>query len=34
MPEHEIDLHGRTPGELQAIGAALDEQLLRLHQDR
>ena len=31
MPE-EIDLHGRQPAELQAIGAALDEQLLALHQ--
>ena len=29
----EIDLHGRQPAELQAIGADLDEQLLRLHQD-
>jgi HK97 family phage major capsid protein len=33
MPDDEIDLHGRTPEELQAIGADLDEQLLRLHQD-
>ena len=33
MPEHEIDLHGRTPDELRQIAADIDEQLIRLHAD-
>jgi len=32
MPD--LDLHGRTPDELRAIMADLDEQLLRLHADK
>lgn len=33
MPEHEIDLHGRTPDELRRIAADLDAELIGLHAD-
>ena len=33
MPDDELTFTAARPGELQAISADLDEQLLRLHQD-